>query len=363
MSHNTCLFVNDTIASYNTQRGVARYFKKIMEAVITKFGSRVVVYSQNLDFCGAATRVRPMQFRGRRHLHNILASAAAYKARAKVIYSPYFGNIRTAAAQVYTVYDMIYEQFPHYFPQQKAANRRFVEEKKRCIERADLLFAISASTAKDVLACYPGIDASKIVVTPLGVDPFFFQASTCQPEGDTKPFLLYVGNRHVYKNFLRLLIAFGQSGLAREFDLRVISPGGDGFSPQEIAYIEQYRLQDSVQLMTAVSEHTLRESYAGAALFVYPSEYEGFGLPILEAMASGTLVATASASSLPEIGGDVAFYFDPQSTDAIVDCLLRATSLSGEHRKERVALGVARARTFTWERCQQQTLDGLRNFL
>jgi glycosyltransferase involved in cell wall biosynthesis len=363
MSQNMSLFVSDTIVSYDTQRGVARYFKKIMEGVIAHFGSRVVIYSRNLDYCGAATYIRPVQFRGRRFVHDLLASAAAYKVRAKVFYSPYFGNTRTDAAEVYTVYDMIYELFPHYFPEQKAANRRFVEEKKRCFERADVLFAISASTARDMLACYPGIDASKIVVTPLGVAPFFFETSARQPESGARPFVLYVGNRQVYKNFLRLLIAFGQSGLASEFDLRVISPGADVFSPQEVAYIEQYRLHNSVQLMTAVSEHVLRESYAGAAAFVYPSEYEGFGLSVLEAMASGTLVAISDVSSLPEVAGDVGFYFDPQSTDSIADCLLRVTNLSAEHRKERIAQGIARARTFTWEQCQQQTVDVLRQLM
>src|SRR5262249_10498612 len=150
-----------------------------------------------------------------------------------------------------------YELFPQYFPQQTAANQRFVQTKKRCIERAEELFAISTSTARDVLTCYPGINPSKIIVTPLGVDPFFFEPSDRKSQSNAKAFVLYVGNRQVYKNFLRLLVAFGQSGLAREFDLRVISPSGGGFSPQEVAFIEQYRLQDSVQLMTAVSDRVL----------------------------------------------------------------------------------------------------------
>src|SRR6266487_6397772 len=224
MSQNDRLFVNDNIFSYNTQRGVARYFQKIMERMVADFGSRVVIYSRNLECCGSATYIRPVQFRGRRrlNLHDLLASVAAYMARTKVFYSPYFGNVRTAAAEVFTVYDMIFELFPQYFPGKD--HQQFVEEKRRCIERADVLFAISVSTARDVVACYPGVDASKIVVTPLGVDTFFFEQSGDRRENGTKPYLLYVGNRRAYKNFLRLLIAFGQSGLAREFDLRVISP-------------------------------------------------------------------------------------------------------------------------------------------
>jgi glycosyltransferase involved in cell wall biosynthesis len=178
-----------------------------------------------------------------------------------------------------------------------------------------------------------------------------------------KPFFLYVGNRRAYKNFSRLLIAYGQSGLAKEFDLRIISPTNTDFSDEEIAYIERYRLRDSLQLMAAVSEHTLRESYAGAAAFVYPSEYEGFGLPVLEAMASGTIVATSNVASMPEVGGEAAFYFDPCNSESIADCLIKVTSLSREQRAERIALGAVQARTFTWERCQQQTVDVFRTLM
>jgi len=363
MSQNSLLFINDNIFSYDTQRGVARYFEKIVESLVRDLGSRVVIYSRHLKSYENATCIHPLQFRGRRRLqlHDLLASIAAGSARAKVVYCPYFGNLRTSAREVYTVYDMIFELFPEYFPGQN--HRRFVEEKRRCIERADILLAISASTAKDIVACYPHVDASKIAVTQLGVDPFFFEGDPCQYQNSAKPYLLYVGNRRAYKNFLRLLIAFGQSGLAQEFDLRVISPSAGSFSPEELASVEQYRLQNSVQLMTEVSEDLLRNSYASAAAFVYPSEYEGFGLPVLEAMASGTLVATANAASLPEVGGDVAFYFDPRSIEAIVDCLRRVMSLSAEEREERIALGIAHARTFTWERCQQQTVDLFRKLI
>lgn len=363
MSHYSTLFVNDTIVSYESQRGISRYFNKMMQGVIASFGRRVVLYSRQFGACEAATVVRPLQFRGRRRLHNLLASATAFHHHAKAYYSPYFGSIHTSAAEVYTVYDMIYESFPHYFPQRQYEHRRLMKEKEQCVARATVLFAISANTARDVVACYPQVDPSKIVVTPLGVDPFFFDTAERHPLAGARPFLLFVGQRSLYKNFQRLLIAFGQSGLAKHFDLRVVSPTDGGFSPQEVACIERYRLQSSVRLLTAVSDLQLRKNYAAAFLYVCPSEYEGFGLPVLEAMASGTLVATSDVSSLPEVAGDTAFYFDPRSSDSIADCLLAVTRLDHQQRADRIARGIARARTFTWERSQRIAVDVFRNLL
>jgi glycosyltransferase involved in cell wall biosynthesis len=222
--------------------------------------------------------------------------------------------------------------------------------------------AISASAARDIVACYPDIDASKIAITPLGVDSGFFEGNHIQQPCVTKPYFLYVGNRRSYKNFGRLLAAFGQSGLARVFDLRVISPGG-GFSADEAARVEQYQLRDSIQLQTNADERTLRESYANAVALIYPSEYEGFGLPVIEALASGTLVAASDVASMPEVGGDVAFYFDPRSAESIADSLHRIVGLSAEQRTQRIEQGVARAHTFTWERCQEQTLAVFRELM
>jgi glycosyltransferase involved in cell wall biosynthesis len=203
---------------------------------------------------------------------------------------------------------------------------------------------------------YPHIDTSKIVVIHLGVSNFFFEP--IQPlANNQKPYFVYVGHLISYKNFLRLLIAFGQSGLGKEFDLRVIAPGQDGFNAEETTVIEKYHLQNSIHLMNNVNEEILRDSYANAVALAFPSEYEGFGFPVLETMAGGTLVAASNTSSLPEVGGDVAFYFDPYDTDSIADCLLRVVQLSSEERRERIDRGIARAREFTWERCVWKTVQ------
>jgi len=236
----------------------------------------------------------------------------------------------------------------------------FIAQKRHCLQRASVLLAISENTAKDMVAIYPKLEA-KIFVIKLGVDEFFFRDNTAINIHVGKPHLLYVGHRTPYKNFMRLLTAFGQSGLSKQFDLKVISPGGNQYSQQEIECMNKYQLQGHVHLLMSPSDEILRESYRQAYAFIYPSTYEGFGLPILEAMASSTLVATSNTSSMPEIGGDVALYFDPLSVESIAECLQQIADLPSEERVQRIAQGLARARTFTWERCQRRTMDVLRN--
>ena len=102
--------------------------------------------------------------------------------------------------------------------------------------------------------------------------------------------------------------------------------------------------------------------YAAADALLMPSQYEGFGLPILEAMASGTLVATSNTASMPEVGGDIAFYFDPYDTESIAEGLRRIATLSDDERARRIDQGVTRAHTFTWTRCQEQTIEVFRRF-
>jgi len=363
----SCVFLSDTInaLSRSSKGGVARYFNNIVNGMIDRFRDRIIICTSELRDYGSARCFRSIRFRGSYTLkvHDVLASFAAYRTQPAVFFSPYYGDALTTAAQVFTVHDMTYELLPHYFPRDNFYIRRFIAEKRRCLERATALIAVSENTARDIITCYPHIDAKKIITIHHGVDNIFFANNTELKNIDQKPYFLYVGSRSLYKNFLRLLIAFGESGLARSFDLHVISPVGTDFSPQEKEYINKYHLQGSIHLRTAVNDDNLRASYQAAVALVYPSEYEGFGFPILEAMASGTLVATASTSSLPEVGGDVAFYFDPHSPESIADCLCQIGRLSLELRHQRIIQGVKRAKMFTWERCQQQTANVFQDLL
>jgi glycosyltransferase involved in cell wall biosynthesis len=369
------IFINDTIHSHSSQRGVTRCFNHITDGIINSFGADVVIYSPQVRDYGTAKYIRSFPrsiYRGSGRLgitkimskvNNQLAALSAKRECASIMYSPYYGNLNFNGVQVFSVYDMIHELFPHHFDQKRHDVRSFIAEKKHCFERGDVLVAISKSTADNILSFYPHIDSTKIVVAHLGVDKFFFQDSNLLSNKISKPYFLYVGHRVLHKNFLRLLVAFGQSGLSKEFDLRVISPTENSFSSKEAEVMEQYQLHDNVHLITSANEIELRESYKNALAFVYPSEYEGFGLPILEAMASGTLVATSNTSSMPEIGGQFAFYFDPYSSDSMAECLLKITNLSAQQRSDYIAQGIAHARTFTWQHCQQMMVNILSSLI
>jgi glycosyltransferase involved in cell wall biosynthesis len=356
MSHR--LLVSDTVVAPTQQRGVDRYFQHILIALARHFENRIVVVSPRRTNVTGISRVAIPAFYGSGWLgiQDKVASVVALYEKPRLFFSPYYGNARITAPQVFTVYDLIHERFPQYFPNDNWQVKRFIAEKRNCLERAALLLAISDSTARDLIAQYPDIDPAKIVVTPLGVDASFFAEEYPVAGQSGRPYFLFVGHRALYKNFERALIAYGESGLAAAFDFRVISPAGGSFTEREQKLIDTYHLRERVRLTTAATEARLRQSYAGAVALIYPSEYEGFGLPILEAMASGTLVATSNTSSMPEVGGDVAFYFDPLCIESIARCLRQVVELSPADRHCRIAAGIARARSFTWARCQELTV-------
>jgi glycosyltransferase involved in cell wall biosynthesis len=359
------IFLNDNIRSHTAQRGVARYFEHVTTGVIAHFGSRAMICSPIVRDYGTAHFIRTLRFPGSGGLgiHDLSATAIALIEQPTLIFSPYYGNIRTRIAQIFTVYDMIAEMISLPAGQDDPRILKTIAEKKCCFERAVALLAISHSTARDMISVYPRLNANMIKVISLGVDTFFFERSQSDNHAQAKPYFLYVGNRGGHKNFRRLLTAYGQSGLAEAFDLKVISPSGNSFTSEETDCIRTFRLEAAVQLRSAVSETELRDCYAGAVALVYPSEYEGFGLPLLEAMASGTLVATSNISSMPEVGGDIAFYFDPYMIESIGATLRHVAYLPTTERQQRIAQGIARARTFTWEKCQQKTIDTLEALL
>ncbi|NJN82613.1 MAG: glycosyltransferase family 4 protein [Caldilineaceae bacterium] len=177
---------------------------------------------------------------------------------------------------------------------------------------------------------------------------------------DSKPYFLYVGHRTPYKNFIRLLDAFGQAKLGHRFDLVAISPSGASFTAEEERSIARHGIAQSVRLRFSPSDDELRATYARAFAFVYPSLYEGFGLPILEAFASGVLVCASNTASMPELGGEAALYFEPEVVDSIAATLIQAASLDEDERHARIRAGIERARFFTWERCVIRTMDILR---
>jgi glycosyltransferase involved in cell wall biosynthesis len=363
----TRIFLIESQAAHQPRGGVARYTRQMVQGFYTRYGDGFVACSRLDELPDSLRRVYlPLRYPWRyasRFLYEITTSlekkllyGVEKRLNPGVIFSPFYGPLASLTPQVFTVYDFILHLFPEYFPHKG----RLLElaHMRRCFLHAAAILCISNSTKSDLLRLHPNVDPGKAHVVLLGVSDEFFHAVPLL--NNPRPYFLFVGTRIGYKNFLRLVEAFAISGLARDFDLRVISPRTDietEWSDAERNMIMSRGLENSVKLAVGSSDQDLASAYSGATAFVQPSEYEGFGLPVLEAMASGTIVACSSTSSLPEAGGSAAFYFDPFEVDSIAATLVEIAQLDLARRRERIRAGQEHARSMSWEKCVSRTCE------
>jgi glycosyltransferase involved in cell wall biosynthesis len=236
--------------------------------------------------------------------------------------------------------------------------RRYLERLvPRSIARADVVLADSAATQADIVSLL-GAPPDKVQVLYSGVHPCFRpEAEPGERErlqarygiGD-RPYVLSVGTVQPRKNYIRLIHAFNQ--LTNHPPIQLLIAGGRGWLYQDI-FAEAEKQGDSVRLLGFVDEADLPALYRDAALFAFPSLYEGFGLPVLEAMACGVPVVCSDASSLPEVAGDAALLVDPHDEDALAEAMARALEET-DLRREMITRGLAQAARFTWERAARQ---------
>jgi alpha-1,3-rhamnosyl/mannosyltransferase len=234
--------------------------------------------------------------------------------------------------------------------------------------KADHIFTLSTYSRDQIVRCL-GVAPEKITITYVGVDDQFhpMPAEETRPEllrslNLDRPYTLFVGNLKPHKNVKTLVRAFSELAKhGNDGDLVIVGDDRLG-RPAILAEIEVLGMQDRVKIFHGIETRLLASLYAAAEILVLPSFEEGFGLPVLEAMASGTPVACSRAASLPEVGGDAAEYFDPNSCSELAACLVRILQ-SPEKRQRMRQLGLARARLFTWRGCAQKHYDVYRQFL
>jgi len=216
--------------------------------------------------------------------------------------------------------------------------------------RARRLIAVSAATREDLIRVYH-LPAERITVVLHGVEPDFFTLDRTR----TEPFVLCVSTLHPHKNLDRLIRAYARK--KREWRLTIA--GMRGFYAEALeALIAESGVKDSVRLTGWIPRDELLQLYARAQAFVYPSTFEGFGMPVLEAMAAGIPVACSDISPLREVAGEAALFFDPMNEDAIAIALDRIVN-DAPLRAQLQKSGPERARNFSWERAARETLRAL----
>lgn len=264
---------------------------------------------------------------------------------------------------VVTIHDIIHLLYPEFLPSGLAfvyAQRMI----RRSLSRGDGIIAVSQSTKADLME-YFGIGGEKIQVVYNGVDEGFRRKL---PPDELerwlrdldlqRPYLLFVGNPKPHKNLDNVVKAYARARALAGFDAPLVCVGdrGDGQEFKIRQRAEQLGIADRLRLLGHVAEEALPAIYQGASLFLFPTLYEGFGLPVVEAMASGVAVITSNTSALKEIAEGYAHLVDPLDVEGMARAIARSMS-DPEHRASLAKLGAKRAEDFRWERAAKRTLE------
>jgi len=264
-------------------------------------------------------------------------------------YDPYFINHLHGRPYIATVYDMIHEKLSSSF--EANDSNETARNKSQVLEKAGHIVAISESTKKDVIDLL-NIDPQKIDVIYLNHSISKIQHTSVS--GLPEKYILYVGNREGYKNF-KLLLSAAAPLLIADPTLTLVCAGSNAFTDHEMSEINSLGIRDKVT-HTAFTEDQLGYIYTQAACFVFPSRYEGFGIPALESMAMGCPVVLTNSSSLPEVAGQAGIYFQDGNVESLTVQLKRAL-VDQEYRNEKIALGLKRVERFSWQTTGQSYLD------
>lgn len=259
-------------------------------------------------------------------------------------YDPYFLKYIGSNPFVVTVHDMIYERFFSYSEDVK----EIIRQKKEVITHANRIIAISNNTKNDIIKLL-NINPNKIDVIyhSTSMKPFVGSPSLELPTR----FLLFVGERGSYKNFDRFIKVFAKIN-KQDKELFLVCTGMP-FHKSEKATFNQLNITDKV-LQFKATDKLLSELYSRAELFVFPSLYEGFGIPILESYVCKCPIAISKTSCFPEIAGNAASYFDPYSEDSIEDAIKKVI-YNPKKRQDLIQLGNERLKLYSWENATRQT--------
>jgi glycosyltransferase involved in cell wall biosynthesis len=280
---------------------------------------------------------------------------------------------RSKLKTVVTIHDLAFKIFPESFPKKDLRQINFLTD--MAVRNCDKLIAISHSTKKDILKFYPKIDEDKIKVIHHGFDIELFQKEISENETEESlktynlkagGYILYVGAIQPRKNLETLIRAFEkyrnnqQPTTHNSQPVKLVFAGNRAWMWERvIERVENSPFRDDIILTGRVDFSILAALYRSAGLFIFPSLYEGFGIPVLEAMASKVPVICADNSSLREAGGEAAQYFYSSDSSELAEKIKKVLSDDGM-RKSMIEKGIIQAEKFSWEKCARETLEWIK---
>lgn len=312
------------------------YINKYLHEINSR--NKIGIYINNKKYLGHIIEV-----------YNILLSTLFFKLENfDLLHTTHYDSFlpKTNKPKVVTVYDLIHEIFD------KDYNFKNLP-KKKVFDQIDHFICISQNTKKDLIKFY-NINEEKISVIYLAN----FKKNLIRDENESgldKPYFLYVGSRKRYKNF-RLLVKAYSSIPSIKNNFKIICFGGDKFLKEEKDFFRQYNMNDENIMQIEGTDTLLTALYQKAYALIYTSKYEGFGMPILEAMSNKCPVISSNASSMPEVYGNSALTFDPNSSDDLINCLIKITN-DNNYREELINLGLKRSLLFSWNKCATETYN------
>lgn len=353
----TILFDHQTF-SIQSYGGISRYFAQLCLGINATAGNQTVLgvrWSDNV-YLNTPPPFSKRQFIGRGRLlyainqqySHTLIRQGRFDLLHTTYYDPAFLGTLGNRPFVMTIHDMIHERLHAQF--QELRPDRFVEGKRRLAEKASAIIAVSEYTRQDIIALL-NVDPARVHVVH-HASSLPAQSSKALPQPD-RSYLLFVGNRGQYKNFDSLLQALAL--LIDLSPLRLVCAGGGVFSAEEQSRVAALGLVGRVEQRPFQTDEELLMLYKGAVAFVFPSLYEGFGIPILEAFAGGCPCILSRSSSLPEVAEDAALYIEPTSSDDIAQTI-RLLIADVALQRSLVHKGYQRLRAFTWQQTVNQTL-------
>lgn len=343
--------------------GISRYYKKLAFELIKNNDVKIFAGLHQNEYlndlpqnivCGKKVKKYPYKSEKLFHSINYINCQAQSKRwKPDIIHETYYSalpRLKNSAVRITSVYDMIHEIFKNDLNNSSKTTKR----KKKTFDNCDHIISISQSTKNDMVNLL-GVESSKITVIHLGVDLELFQSSSRYKNIINEPYILYVGSRNTYKNFNGFIKACAISRQIKN-KVNIVAFGGGSFTSSELEMFKNYGLDNTKILHLSGDDNLLSSLYSNALCFVYPSLYEGFGLPPLEAMAAKCPVVSSNTSSMPEVVNNAGIYFDPTNIEEMslaIETVIHDNILS----EKLINAGLENIKDFSWNKCSIKTLD------